>query len=1076
MNMLRQVMTGLLSTLLLFTTAGGAEPPAGVPVGFTLDRPGYVTLVIEDEQGRRINNLINDTFFEAGDHTIYWDGYDVGDKQGREENFEVRRHLAEPGTYRARGIVHDDVKLRYRASAQSPGTPPWKTGAGDGGWLADHTPPQSAMFLPAGTPADPRPQVVMTASVAEAGHCIMWLDTTGEKLFGSRFVGWRGPCVMAIDRGPEPDSDYYMYAGVFNRGPFELYGLPNDPDNWYGKQKLHSHQVDTDNFTEQRRWELTKTGLAVWNGVIAYHPPADRHIYFRKGKQNLGAVRLDDPRGMTMDEQGRLYVIDGKQVVRYDRPDFEKGQLGEQVAIVVDGNLVDPRRITLDGDGNLYVADWGDSQQVKVFSPRGRMLRAIGKPSDQIQHGRYDERKMWHPAGLAVDQEGKLWVAELNYAPKRISVWDAATGEFQRAYYGPPKYGGGGHLDPKNPDRFFYSSGMQGVEFVIDPETNISRPRSIYWHTDYNMARCPDSPIYRGGRMYMTDNFYGPAYFLAQDAAVYLYDEETATVQCVARVGAASRKGIKGRFLDQYMEQDPELKAKLEAGWGDAHWKSQFAVWSDLNLDGKPQADEVQGVSFSGDGMKRTQCGVTFDRDLAIATTSGVQIPAPTFTDRGVPVWDLDAWEAAAARNEHLSNIVPGPGGFFIFASGGHSQARVARGYKDGELVWKINGVNNARPQQTGQLAEPRRNIGFPVTPAGQGGPMFALNGYHGQIPVVTTDGLYVTELLGDARVVPRMSAPEARRGMIVDDVTFGEEHFWPAVDQMADGTVYLIAGHPSSNLFEVIGLDTVERIGPWPVTLTAEIIAGKDEVKIEPEHPEVQPTAVATISPEPPTLDGSLEEWTDADWVTLNRQRGYEAAVRVSGDVLYAAWRTGEPNLLNNDVAEGADFAFVTGGGLDLMLRTDPSIEQPGFRKRLQTDTAAEGDVRIFITRKGEPRRGPVLAVRYQQVGGPGPGRHYDSPVGEVHFDSVRDVSDRVRLARQGGSFEVAVPLDVIGLKVKPGMETIANLGVITGNGAEATARYYWSKRVSTMVADIPTEAALQPQGWNTLHFEAAR
>ena len=50
------------------------------------------------------------------------------------------------------------------------------------------------------------------------------------------------------------------------------------------------------------------------------------------------------------------------------------------------------------------------------------------------------------PRGMAVTDDGKLWVAEDDASPNRVSVWDAATGAFLRDYIGPSPYGGGGHL------------------------------------------------------------------------------------------------------------------------------------------------------------------------------------------------------------------------------------------------------------------------------------------------------------------------------------------------------------------------------------------------------------------------------------------------------------------------------------------------------------------------------------------------------------------------------------------------------------------------------------------------------
>ncbi len=73
-----------------------------IPVTFTLPSAGYVTLVIDYTNGTRARNLIQDTWFDAGVHTINWDGYDVGtpvNRVGNDEQFDIERHLVDPGTY-----------------------------------------------------------------------------------------------------------------------------------------------------------------------------------------------------------------------------------------------------------------------------------------------------------------------------------------------------------------------------------------------------------------------------------------------------------------------------------------------------------------------------------------------------------------------------------------------------------------------------------------------------------------------------------------------------------------------------------------------------------------------------------------------------------------------------------------------------------------------------------------------------------------------------------------------------------------------------------------------------------------
>src|SRR5690242_13663246 len=92
---------------------------AGIPVTFTLDKPGFVTLVIEDKTGDRVCNLVADTYFAAGKHTVLWDGYDVG---AQDASGALVRHRVEPGSYRLRGLVHDHLGLRYEMTVNSHGT------------------------------------------------------------------------------------------------------------------------------------------------------------------------------------------------------------------------------------------------------------------------------------------------------------------------------------------------------------------------------------------------------------------------------------------------------------------------------------------------------------------------------------------------------------------------------------------------------------------------------------------------------------------------------------------------------------------------------------------------------------------------------------------------------------------------------------------------------------------------------------------------------------------------------------------------------------------------------------------
>ena len=83
------------------------------------------------------------------------------------------------------------------------------------------------------------------------------------------------------------------------------------------------------------------------------------------------------------------------------------------------------------------MSDWGASFQVKAFAPDGHFLRAIGKEGGRPWVGAWDPHGMLVPRGIAVTHEGRLWVAEDDGSPKRISVWDAQSGALLKDYLGP---------------------------------------------------------------------------------------------------------------------------------------------------------------------------------------------------------------------------------------------------------------------------------------------------------------------------------------------------------------------------------------------------------------------------------------------------------------------------------------------------------------------------------------------------------------------------------------------------------------------------------------------------------------
>ena len=60
---------------------------------------------------------------------------------------------------------------------------------------------------------------------------------------------------------------------------------------------------------------------------------------------------------------------------------------------------------------------------------------------------------MYHPSGLAVDVEGKLWVAESYEHPKCVSVWSMKDGSLDHRLLGPTQnHASGSAINPQDPN------------------------------------------------------------------------------------------------------------------------------------------------------------------------------------------------------------------------------------------------------------------------------------------------------------------------------------------------------------------------------------------------------------------------------------------------------------------------------------------------------------------------------------------------------------------------------------------------------------------------------------------------
>jgi PA14 domain/F5/8 type C domain/NHL repeat len=527
------------------------------------------------------------------------------------------------------------------------------------------------------------------------------------------------------------------------------------------------------------------------------------------------------------------------------------------------------------------------------------------------------------------------------------------------------------------------------------------------------------------------------------------------------------------------------MQARLPAG-SNFERDSLLFTWSDRNHDGKLNADEL---TFRKDEVG----GMTVQPDLSLTTSTGLLIKPTGFDSAGVPLYD--ATTAVALVPGGRAPNTSGGGHTLVCADGWTvltippepfpAQSSLS-GAKDGVAKWTYPNLwpglhpshTAPTPDREGQIIGTTRVVGHPFKPVGSDvGWCWAINGNKGNIYVFTTDGLFVATLFKDSRMFPRWAMPSAERGTHVEQTSLGEENFWPTMTQTADGKICLISG---SSFVAVDGMESIRRLPDLDLPLTVAQLAQAQSWTLEQEAKRQQAQGSGTLTvalrTTPPSVDGALDDWAGADWATIDRRRQQvgdwgskteliTGAVSISGDRLYAAWRTTDKDLLRN-AGTTWQTLFKFGGCLDLMIGADPNTA-PTRREPVA------GDRRLLVTLvQGKP-----MAVLYTPVvpGHTGDRVPFVSPVSTLKMDTVTRVEDQIQLAGKDGDFELSVPLALLGLKPAAKQEIRADIGLLRGNGFATMQRVYWSNKATSITSDVPSEARMSPELWGRWVFTAA-
>jgi len=1019
-------------------TQEGLPPVRKLPLEFEFDLPkecvASVTLI--NDKGDRVRNIVAAQSRPAGRVTERWDGLDSA---GR---------VLPPGDYTWKGAHHDPFKTKFVLSVANCGTPSYNTPDGKGAWGGDWGCPSDVAF------AGDRGVLVWDGS--EAGTGLIGVDANGRKVWGYRIGG----SYLATD-----GEWAYVYLGAEKQ--IRAYAVADGKQLSFLRGELwaeHNALVEPEKKAGADKKEpgppakipaTLCTGLAFLGGKLyVANALSDEVVEYaaRQGKI-LRRLRAPKPTGLAVASADSLYLLSEGAVHKLALAD-------SKLAPFAKDHLDQPQAVAVGPDGTVFVSNRGKLHNVSVFAKDGSYQRSIGKaggramatpPPDKgnlspSRAGKWDPDTLLNPAGLAVDAKGRLWVAEHDFSPKRVSVWDAAAGKLVEEKFGPCYVSTPVCMDPADPTRVY----CQNVEWEVDLDKGTWKAAAVMFD-----AR-PDTPYFWP---HMVNNIV----FTARNGKQYM--------------SAKTADGlVRGDFLWIRRGDHFEAAAGIISPWATLTWrkapkdwqeftKTPWLFWEDRNGDGVIQQDETRVTA-----MKAQNPHTVVDADLNLYATGMYnelywqRISPKTVLDNGVPLYDDGSIVRFNYGEKHAGNytydfaVNPADGSALMYAGtdikllGQTELWPITYWSKSGERLWRYregcrwHDMYEFPIPKPGELFGCTRNLGITDGITGY-------SCYFGAAQLLTTDGVPLGTITKDGR--SGETGPDH----------YQCEWFTGQLVKIRDGRWFLLAGDQDGRVLQVQGMETVQRFeGKLTITDEDAKAAAASLAEWSSLKAKAQSLVLARCPDKP--------NWMDIRGITVNVDAHRSFTVKAAYDAqnLYLAYDVNSPCQLANSAQE-TQMLFKGGNCLDIQIATDPTADP-------KRDKPAPGDLRVLVTR----RQGAPVAVVYRPkiAGFKGEPIVFTSPTGKEAFDAI-EVWEKVGLdyakTETGFSAVVTLPLARLGLSPKPGTALRMDVGYLFGNetGNATAVRAYWTNHSfsSGVTQDVPNEARLEPQHWGSATVE---
>jgi hypothetical protein len=1048
------------------------------------------TLVMEDRLGNRVRTLAADV-----DASVYNVNV-AGDKRTVEVLWDGLNDSGEPvapGSYQLRGLSRGTFDAQYDMCYYNPGTPTWKTRDGKGAWGADHYPPKWV--------ARAGDIMVLAWKFAEGGSGIIGIGPDGTKAWSQ----YRGADCMTADK------DYvYAYQGMswhsagMNAQYFCRYSAKDGSEQPYildGKPRPFDLQLGDllgDMAKEPSRKAVGATtghdqppsmvsGMTVHGDVLVLTLRTNKiALLDRNTAKLIRSFDADQPSAPAFAPNGKLYAMLGQRVCEISL----KEGVTHNTWPTPDAMQI--TSINFDAKGNLLVADMGSDQQIKAYSPDGKLQYTCAVKGGRPDRGLFNKQSVSHVSSIATDAQNQVWAVENWDFPRRVSVWNQA-GKLVRDYVGNTGYSGSGsYLHNQDPTLAYVGP----VEMKLNHDKRTFEVTRILWVPDESKGEC--FPITLGSnarpqrfRSMINGQMRELLYLKDEKGPHTLFAEFPDGWRPFASVGLI---GLMEGSMNRYYK--PQA---MPSGQWEGLDPADGYFWNDANEDGIPQRDECVIVPTT----RKSQIGKPITPALALLNGWGGNV-APDlsffcFEKQGQPITHYmpighrsDGLPIFGPQGMKVIDL-PGCGDLFVVDEGktlvsmganhgGTASQCIGIDLATSTIKWSypnrypgVHGSHNATMPEPGLLIGPLKicgtaNLGSDI------GNIIHIRGNLGQDFIFTTDGIYVASIFQDTRL-PAQSLPVSEKQLIGQSMagySQGGEPFNGWFGKQDDGIIRQSCGMPgqAAMILQMEGLHSIKRFSPTSFNVTQDSLAkalGDNALRqhAAQQHKDMMLSRVSKAL----TIDGKLDDWKTLPSTVIARKGQPEHAeswLAYDRSNLYVAFDVIDGSPWKNS---GSDITrlFKTGDAVDVQLSVDPNAKQgkePGADTRRLLIAQHEGKPVVVLMQ-------PIDASASSDLK-----KIYTSPVMTKVFERVQVLENaqvKVTTRKEGYTVEASIPLATLGLALKRDMILHGDLGFITSDeqGLINTARVYWSNPKTNLVNDLPSEAWLYPQQWGQIKVQ---